>query len=79
MNASEPLPITPSGNRHIITALCMPSKYPDAIPVAELCSKTIVIALLQILRRTGFPENYKQTRVDHSQGHLQQNSWKDLE
>ncbi|GFV39284.1 retrovirus-related Pol polyprotein from transposon 297 [Trichonephila clavipes] len=33
----------------------MSSKYPDAIPVANLCSTTVVYALLQILSRMGFP------------------------
>ncbi|GFY14234.1 retrovirus-related Pol polyprotein from transposon 412 [Trichonephila clavipes] len=55
INASGPLPMTPSGNKYIITALCMPSRYPDAIPVANLCSTTVVNALLQIFSRMGFP------------------------
>ncbi|GBN40535.1 Retrovirus-related Pol polyprotein from transposon 412 [Araneus ventricosus] len=55
IDASGPLPKTPSGNRYIITALCMSSKYPDAIPVANLCSTTIVNALVQIFSRMGFP------------------------
>ncbi|GBO14203.1 Retrovirus-related Pol polyprotein from transposon 412 [Araneus ventricosus] len=55
IDASGPLPKTPSGNRYIITALCMSSKYPDAIPVVNLCSTTIVNALLQIFSRMGFP------------------------
>ncbi|GBN41645.1 hypothetical protein AVEN_239133-1 [Araneus ventricosus] len=33
----------------------MSSKYPDAIPVANLCSMTIVNALLHIFSRMGFP------------------------
>ncbi|GBL74840.1 hypothetical protein AVEN_243689-1 [Araneus ventricosus] len=33
----------------------MSSKYPDAIPVENLCSTTIVNALLQIFSRMGFP------------------------
>ncbi|GFX77362.1 SCAN box domain-containing protein [Trichonephila clavipes] len=36
IDASGPLPMTPSGNKYIITALCMSSWYPDAIPVANL-------------------------------------------
>ncbi|GFX41542.1 retrovirus-related Pol polyprotein from transposon 412 [Trichonephila clavipes] len=55
IDASGPLPMTPSGNKYIITALCMSSRYPDAIPVANLCSTTIVNALLQIFSRMGFP------------------------
>ncbi|GFX25136.1 retrovirus-related Pol polyprotein from transposon 412 [Trichonephila clavipes] len=33
----------------------MSSRYPDAIPVANLCSTTVVNALLQIFSRIGFP------------------------
>ncbi|GFT27805.1 retrovirus-related Pol polyprotein from transposon 412 [Trichonephila clavipes] len=54
IDASGPLPLTPSGNKCIITALCMSSRYPDAIPVANLCSTTVVNALLQIFSRMGF-------------------------
>ncbi|GFY31308.1 retrovirus-related Pol polyprotein from transposon 17.6 [Trichonephila clavipes] len=55
IDASGPLPMTPSGNKYIITALCMSSRYPDAIPVANLCSTTVVNALLQIFSQMGFP------------------------
>ncbi|GFY41657.1 retrovirus-related Pol polyprotein from transposon 412 [Trichonephila inaurata madagascariensis] len=33
----------------------MSTRYPDAIPVANLCSTTVVNALLQIFNRMGFP------------------------
>ncbi|GFW51950.1 retrovirus-related Pol polyprotein from transposon 412 [Trichonephila clavipes] len=33
----------------------MSSRYPDAIPVANFCSTTVVNALLQIFSRMGFP------------------------
>ncbi|GFU56151.1 retrovirus-related Pol polyprotein from transposon 412 [Trichonephila clavipes] len=55
IDTSGPLPMTPSGNKYIITALRMSSRYPDAIPVANLCSTTVVNALLQIFSRMGFP------------------------
>ncbi|GFX39312.1 retrovirus-related Pol polyprotein from transposon 412 [Trichonephila clavipes] len=46
IDASGPLPMTPSGNKYIVTALCMLSRYPDAIPVAKPllnnCCKCIV-------------------------------------
>ncbi|GFU28480.1 retrovirus-related Pol polyprotein from transposon 412 [Trichonephila clavipes] len=55
IDASGPLPMTPSGNKYIITALCMSSRYPDVIPVANLCSTTVINVLLQIFSRMGFP------------------------
>ncbi|GFT71321.1 retrovirus-related Pol polyprotein from transposon 412 [Trichonephila clavipes] len=55
IDASGPLPMTPSGNKYINTAVCMSSRYPDAITVSNLCSTTVVNALLQIFRRIEFP------------------------
>ena len=54
-NASGLLPITLSENGDNITALCMSPKYPNDIPVANICSTTIVNELLQIFSRMGFP------------------------
>ncbi|GFS49176.1 retrovirus-related Pol polyprotein from transposon 17.6 [Trichonephila clavipes] len=34
IDACGPLPITSKGNRYLITAICMSSKFPEAIPVA---------------------------------------------
>ncbi|GFV63065.1 retrovirus-related Pol polyprotein from transposon 412 [Trichonephila clavipes] len=65
IDASEPLPMTPSGNKYLITALCMSSRYPDAIPVVNLCSATVVNALLQIFSRMEFPREL-QTDQDTS-------------
>ncbi|GFT08213.1 retrovirus-related Pol polyprotein from transposon 412 [Trichonephila clavipes] len=55
IDASGSLPMTPSGNKYIITALCMSSRYSDVIPVANLCSTTVVNAFIQIFSRMGFP------------------------
>lgn len=56
VDACGPLPVSTSGNKYIITVICMSSKYPDAIPTPNLCSPTIVDALLQIFSRQGFPK-----------------------
>ena len=55
LDTCGPLPITDSGNRYIVTAMCMSSRYPEAIPVPEISSITIIDALLDIFSRTGFP------------------------
>ncbi|GBN80633.1 Retrovirus-related Pol polyprotein from transposon 412 [Araneus ventricosus] len=54
VDACGPLPITFSGNKYIITAMCLSSKYPDAIAVPNIESASVVDALLQIFSRTGF-------------------------
>ncbi|CAL1290941.1 unnamed protein product [Larinioides sclopetarius] len=50
-----PLPTSTQGNKYIITVMCLASKYPDAVPVPDITSKSVVNALLQIFSRMGFP------------------------
>ncbi|GFT64560.1 retrovirus-related Pol polyprotein from transposon 17.6 [Trichonephila clavipes] len=40
IDACGPLPITSKGNRYLITAICMSSKFPEAIPVSDISSGT---------------------------------------
>ncbi|GFW07938.1 retrovirus-related Pol polyprotein from transposon 17.6 [Trichonephila clavipes] len=35
--------------------MCLASKYPDAIPMSDIASKSVVNALLQVFSRMGFP------------------------
>ena len=51
-----PLPITEKGHRYILTAMCLASKYPEAVPVTVTKSETIIEALLSIFSRVGFPK-----------------------
>ncbi|GBN72535.1 Retrovirus-related Pol polyprotein from transposon 412 [Araneus ventricosus] len=51
-----PLPTTPNGNRYLITAICLASKYPDALPVPNIGSTPIIEAMIQIFSRMGFPK-----------------------
>ncbi|GBM03940.1 Retrovirus-related Pol polyprotein from transposon 17.6 [Araneus ventricosus] len=55
IDACGPLPETPKGNRYLITAICLTSKYPEAIPVADINSVSVTDALLNIFSRIGFP------------------------
>ncbi|GFW48357.1 transposon Ty3-G Gag-Pol polyprotein [Trichonephila clavipes] len=43
------------GNRYLITAICMSSKFPEAIPVSDISSVSVTDALLNIFSRMGFP------------------------
>ncbi|KAG8184543.1 hypothetical protein JTE90_012632 [Oedothorax gibbosus] len=56
VDACGPLPVTPSGKRYLLTAMCLSSKYPDAVPVEDITYVTVVDALLQIFSRMGFPK-----------------------
>ncbi|GBM95981.1 Retrovirus-related Pol polyprotein from transposon 412 [Araneus ventricosus] len=55
-DACGPLPTTPNGNRYLITAICLASKYPDAVPVPNIGSTSIIEAMIQIFSRMGFPK-----------------------
>ncbi|GFT11858.1 retrovirus-related Pol polyprotein from transposon 17.6 [Trichonephila clavipes] len=55
IDACGPLPITSKGNRYFITAICMSSKFPEAIPVSDIISVSVTNALLNIFSRMGFP------------------------
>ncbi|GFX67762.1 retrovirus-related Pol polyprotein from transposon 17.6 [Trichonephila clavipes] len=55
IDACGPLPITSKGNRYLITAICMSSKFPEAIPVTDISSVSVTDALLNIFSRMGFP------------------------
>ncbi|GBN95052.1 Retrovirus-related Pol polyprotein from transposon 17.6 [Araneus ventricosus] len=55
IDACGPLPTSTQGNKFIITVMCLASKYPDAVPVPDITSKSVVNALLQIFSRMGFP------------------------
>ncbi|GFW23060.1 uncharacterized protein K02A2.6 [Trichonephila clavipes] len=55
IDACGPLPITSKGNRYLITAICMSSKFPEAIPVSDIRSVSVTDALLNIFSQMGFP------------------------
>ncbi|KAF8773121.1 Retrovirus-related Pol polyprotein like [Argiope bruennichi] len=59
VDAVGPLPIAASGKRYLITAMCLASKYPDAVSVSDITSMSIVGALLQIFSRMGFPKEIR--------------------
>ncbi|GFX82092.1 retrovirus-related Pol polyprotein from transposon 412 [Trichonephila clavipes] len=54
IDACGPLPITSKGNRYLIKAICMSSKFPEAIPVSDISSVSVTAALLNIFSRMGF-------------------------
>ncbi|GBN27959.1 hypothetical protein AVEN_181806-1 [Araneus ventricosus] len=55
IDAVGPLPTSSKGNSYLLTAICMSSRYPDAIPVADISSVSVTDALLEIFNRIGFP------------------------
>ncbi|GFV95591.1 retrovirus-related Pol polyprotein from transposon 412 [Trichonephila clavipes] len=55
VDACGPMPISTEGNKYLITVMCLASRYPDAIPVPDITSKSVVNALLKVFSRMGFP------------------------
>ncbi|GFW28027.1 retrovirus-related Pol polyprotein from transposon 17.6 [Trichonephila clavipes] len=51
IDACGPLPITSKGNRYLITAICMSSKFPEAIPVSDISSSNPVERFHRTLKR----------------------------
>ncbi|GFS87013.1 retrovirus-related Pol polyprotein from transposon 297 [Trichonephila clavipes] len=70
IDACGPLPMTSKGNRYLITAICMSSKFPEAIPVSDISSVSVTDALLNIFSRMGFPVKYNVTRASELNKHL---------
>ncbi|GFW75782.1 retrovirus-related Pol polyprotein from transposon 17.6 [Trichonephila clavipes] len=50
IDACGPLPIS-KGNRYLITAICMSSKFPEAIPVSDISSSNPVERFHRTLKR----------------------------
>ncbi|GFU20212.1 retrovirus-related Pol polyprotein from transposon 412 [Trichonephila clavipes] len=55
VDACGPMPISTEGNKYLITVMCLATKYPDAIPVPDIASKSVVNTLLQVWHK-GVPE-----------------------
>ena len=51
-----PLPRSSSGNKYILTMMCLYIKYPEAIPLRRVDNHTILEAMLEIFARHGIPK-----------------------
>ena len=50
-----PFPKAKNGFRFILTAICMGSKWPEAIPLTSQTAKAVAAGMLEIFSRTGIP------------------------
>ena len=50
-----PFPKAKNGFRFILTAICMGSKWPEAIPLRSQTAKAVAAGMLEIFARTGIP------------------------
>ncbi|CAL1276156.1 unnamed protein product [Larinioides sclopetarius] len=57
LDACGLLPTTSNGDRYLITAICLASKYPDAVPVPNIGFTSVIEAMIQIFSRMRFPKD----------------------
>ena len=52
-----PLPRTKSGNEYLLTIMCTSTRFPEAIPLGNIKTKSIVKALIKIFTFVGLPKS----------------------
>ena len=52
-----PLPKTKSGNEYLLTIMCASTRFPEAIPLRNIKTKTIVRALVKFFTFVGLPKS----------------------
>lgn len=52
-----PLPKSKSGNEYLLTIMCMSTRFPEAIPLRNIKTKTIVKALIKFFTLVGLPKS----------------------
>ena len=50
-----PFPLGKGGFRYLLTAVCMASKWPEAIPLKRMTARAVAEGLVEIFARTGIP------------------------
>ncbi len=55
INIVGPLPTTPRGHKYLLTAMCLHTKYPEAITLKRVDTEAVVEALMEIVSRHGIP------------------------
>ena len=57
-----PLPKTKGGNQYLLTLMCATTRYPEAIPLKNITTKTIVKVLLKYFTSFGIPKEIQSDR-----------------
>ena len=50
-----PLPITKSGNKYLLSIMCVTTRFPEAVPVRNIKTPTIIKALMKFFTFVGLP------------------------
>lgn len=60
------------GYKYVLTAMCLASKYPEAIPLKDVRAETVAEAMVDIFSRTGIPQKMLTDQGSQFVGHLNQ-------
>ena len=66
------------GYKYVLTAMCLASKYPEAIPLKDIRAETVAEAMVEIFSRTGVPQKMLTDQGSQFVGHLNQQLCKKL-
>ena len=50
-----PMPKGKGGSRFLLTAICMASRWPEALPLKSITAKLVALGMVEIFSRTGIP------------------------
>ena len=50
-----PFPLGKGGYRYLLTAICMATRWPEAIPMKSVTARAVAGAMLEVFSRTGIP------------------------
>ena len=50
-----PFPKGKGGYRYLLTAICMATKWPEALPLKSITAKSVAMGMVEIFSRTGIP------------------------
>ena len=53
-----PFPRSTHGYKYVLTAMCLASKYPEAIPLKDIRAETVAENMMEIFSRLGMPRSY---------------------
>ena len=62
LDCVRPLPKTKGGNQYLLTLMCATTRYPEAIPLKNITTKTIVKVLLKYFTSFGIPKEIQSDR-----------------
>lgn len=74
-----PLPVTKSGYRYLLTAVCPATKFPEAIPMKEQSSVEVVTHYCLFFQEWAFLRRYSATRAQYSPAFSLRDSWRSVE